>query len=101
MRWLLFLSRVALICNVFFLLTVLLHFRKYIDDQELVSTIIISGYVLAVLIFNPLVNISYGVVLIRRKRLFETVPRWLVNTNFVFLCLQLFYILLLNDTRHP
>ena len=100
MRWVLFLSRVALICNVFFLLTVLLHYRNYIEDQVTVSTVIIIGYVMAVFIFNPLVNIYYLIILARKKKLFQIVPRWLVLTNFIFLLLQLQYILFLNDTLH-
>ena len=100
MRWVLFLSRVALICNVFFLLTVLLHYRNYIEDQVTVSTVIIIGYIMAVFIFNPLVNIYYLIILARKKKLFQIVPRWLVLTNFIFLLLQLQYILFLNDTLH-
>ena|SRR2546421_2748960 len=100
MRWVLFLSRVALICNVFFLLTVLLHYRNYIEDQVTVSTVIIIGYVMAVFIFNPIVNIYYLIILARKKKLFQIVPRWLVLTNFIFLLLQLQYILFLNDTLH-
>ena len=100
MKWLLFASRVALICNAFFLLTVLLHFRNFIEDQVTISFIIIIGYFLAVFIFNPLVNLTYALLLARRKNLFDIVPRWLVITNFIFLLLELQYILFLNDTFH-
>jgi hypothetical protein len=100
MRWLLFLSRVAFICNLFFLLTVLLQWRNLIGDERVASTVVIIGYFFAVFVFSPIVNLSYGVTLIRRKPLFTFVPRWLVLTNFIFLLLQLQYIFFLNDTIH-
>jgi hypothetical protein len=100
MRWLLFLSRVAFICNLFFLLTVLLQWRNLIGDERVASTVVIIGYFFAVFIFSPVVNLSYGLTLIRRKPLFSFVPRWLVLTNFIFLLLQLQYILFLNDSIH-
>ena len=100
MRWLLFLSRVAFICNLFFLLTVLLQWRNLIGDERVASTVVIIGYFFAVFVFSPIVNLSYGVTLLRKKPLFTFVPRWLVLTNFIFLLLQLQYIFFLNDTIH-
>src|SRR5436309_3190234 len=98
MRLLLFLSRVALVCNSFFLLTVLLQWKNFIGEEQVVSTIVIIGYFLAVFIFNPLVIILYLAILALRRRLFDAIPRWLVLTNFVFLLLQIIYIILfLND----
>ena len=88
MRWLLFLSRVAFICNLFFLLTVLLQWRNLIGDERVASTVVIIGYFFAVFVFSPIVNLSYGFTLLRRKPLFTFVPRWLVLTNFIFLLLQ-------------
>jgi hypothetical protein len=93
MRWLLFLSRVALVCNFFFLMTVVLHFNSFLEDQALVSTIVIMGYALSVFLFTPFVNVIYFAVLVLRKKLFNAVPKWLVITNFIFLLLQIFYII--------
>lgn len=100
MRWLLFLSRVAFICNLFFLLTVLLQWRNLIGDERIASTVVIIGYFFAIFLFNPIVNISYGIVLVGRRSLVSIVPRWLALANFIFLLLQLQYILFLNDTIH-
>jgi hypothetical protein len=100
MRWLLFLSRIAFICNLFFILTILLQWRNIIGDERIASTIIIIGYFFAVFFFSPVVNLLYGFRLLRRKALFTSVPQWLVLTNFIFLLLQLQYILFLNDTIH-
>lgn len=100
MRWLLFLSRIAFICNLFFLLTVLLQWRNLIGDERVVSTVVIIGYFFAVFLFSPVVNLSYLVAMLRRYSLYSFVPRWLVLSNFIFLLVQLQYILFLNDTIH-
>ncbi|RYZ23518.1 MAG: hypothetical protein EOO16_04625 [Chitinophagaceae bacterium] len=94
MRGTLFLSRIAFICNVFFLLAVGLRLGVPANLQVVVSTIGIIGFVLAAL-FNPLVNLVYAGLLIR-KRLALSVPVWLAVANFIFLLLQIQYILFLN-----
>ena len=99
MRWLLFLSRIAFICNLFFLLTVLLQWRNVGGNDAVISTIIIIGYVFAIVV-NPFVNIFYLFMLMRKKPLLQRLPKWLVLANFIFLLLQLQYLLFLNDTFH-
>lgn len=93
MKLLRFLSRIAFICNLFFLLTVMMHWSTLFQNEAVVAVIIILGYFLAVFVFNPLVTILYSILLLRRRNLFAIVPKWLVITNFVFLLLQLIYIL--------
>lgn len=101
MRWLLFLSRVAFICNVCFLLSALLQWKAFIPDQTVVSTIVIAGYFLAVFLLSPLVNVLYGAQALLKKNLFGLVPRWLVIVNFLFFVLQIVFITFyLNDTFH-
>lgn len=92
-------SRIAFICNIFFLLAVALRFTSWVRDPDLVSLIIIIGYVLVVL-FNPLVNLCYLILFIFRKKLGTVVPAWLITANLMFLIMQIFYILYLNDTQH-
>jgi hypothetical protein len=99
MRWLLFFSRVALICNFFFLLSALLQWNNFIEYRSLVSTIVIMGYFMAVFVFNPLVTIFYAIQLLRKKNLFAVIPRWLVRINFIFLILQIIFVaFFINDT---
>ena len=99
MRWLSFLSKLALICNIFFLFSVVLHFTSFLENEGVISIIIIIGYALAVFIFTPLVNIIYFAFLVLRKKLFNVVPKWLVLANFIFLLLQILYVILfLNDS---
>ena len=101
MRIIAFLSKVALVCNFFFLLTVALHFYNFLPDDSFTPVIVIIGYALAVFVFTPLVNLCYITAIALRKRLFDTVPQWLVITNFIFLILQIIYILLfLNDSLY-
>ena len=94
MRFVLFLSRIAFICNLFFLLALLVRITNVAGNGLAVSTIGITGYFLVAL-FNPLVNLIY-LFLLFRKKLFISLPRWLVLSNFIFLLLQLQYILFLN-----
>lgn len=100
-NFLIFLSRVALICNVFFLVAASLQWKDYIGNSTVVSTIVITGYFLAVFLFSPLVNILYAIRTARRRDLFLLVPRWLVWTNFLFLVLQvIFIVFFLNGILH-
>jgi len=94
MRWLLFLSRLAFICGIFFLLTVSLQINDWSQDETVTQTIIFIGYVFGLLIV-PIINICYLVVLIVRKRL-RPVPLWLSLSNLLFLFLQFIYIFYLN-----
>ncbi|HVK97887.1 MAG TPA: hypothetical protein VM368_08720 [Flavisolibacter sp.] len=100
MRWLLFLSRIAFLSNVFFALAVSIQIIDWIRNPELVSTILVIGYLLAA-IFNPLVNLLYILFLPLGRRKLKEIPTWLMIANFLFLVLQIFYIIYLNDTRHP
>ena len=99
MRWLLFLSRLAFICNVFFLLALLVQMTNWISHEAITGTIAITGY-LMVAILNPFVNLAYLVVKVLGKKLSIIVPSWLIISNIVFLIMQFFYILYLNDTLH-
>jgi hypothetical protein len=95
MRLILFIARVALICNICSLFTIIILFQDYVGNNAAVSSIIIVGYVLA-MVFNPLTNlITLGLLLFRRD-LFRRLPKWLVILNFIFLLLQLQYIIFLN-----
>lgn len=98
MRRLLFLSRVALICNVFFLLAVSLQLANWLQNIDLVALIVMLGY-LMVAIVNPLVNLLILLLLLIRRRL-PLIPTWLIIVNFLFLVLQILYVLFLNDVQH-
>lgn len=95
MRWLLFLSRVAFITGIFFILSVSLLIRDWTGDDAVTSTIITIGFTLG-LVVVPIVNLCYLLVLIVKRRLREIVPGWLIIANFLFLCILIAYILFIN-----
>lgn len=96
MRWLLFLSRLAFICGVFFLLSFSLLINRWINDPTLESTIITIGYVMGMILL-PVTNLCYlGVLLVKRK-LRAYVPIWLILANLLFLLFLIYFIFYLND----
>ena len=96
MRWLLFLSRVAFIFGIFILLEVSRQIRNWTGEEAISSSIITMAAVLG-LVFIPVVNICYLVVLIWKRKLAAFVPKWLIIGNLIFFLLLLFYIFYLND----
>lgn len=96
MRWLLFLSRLAFICGLFFLLAVSLLITDWVKDPVLESTIITIGYLMGMIIL-PVTCLCYLLVLIIRRKLKEYVPLWLVVANIFYLVFLIFFIFYLND----
>ena len=99
MRWLLFLSRVAFICNLLFHVSFSLLITKWLNNEEISSTIIIVGYVLSI-VFNPVVNLIYLVFFWAKRKSLVIIPAWLMVMNILFLVLQLVYLLLLNVSNY-
>ena len=95
MRWLLFLSRLAFVCNVFFLVALSLQFTRWFHNQDAESLVIIIGYFMAVLL-NPAAVLCYAILLLRNRRKLQNIPVWLMIANVLFLGFQLFYLLHLN-----
>ena len=95
MRWLLFLSRVAFICNILFIPAFILQIRNFISNQDLSSYIIIIGFVFAIL-FNPVTNLCYLFLFFMNKKSLVSIPAWLIVMNVVFLFLQVIFLLLIN-----
>lgn len=94
MRSTLFLSRVAILFNVFLVVAWLsIWFMPQAARNASGSFFFI--FFLFTIITNPLVNLIY-LFLLLRKRLFVSIPTWIVLVNFVFLLVELLYILFLN-----
>ena len=91
MRWLLFLSRLAFICGIFFLLSLSLLIWDWIEDESLVSTIITIGFFMGMIIV-PITLFCYLVLWLIRKKPAAIVPRWLIIANILVLLLLLGYI---------
>ncbi|MBI5372019.1 MAG: hypothetical protein HZA79_08335 [Sphingobacteriales bacterium] len=95
MRWLLFLSRLAFICGLFFLLSLSLLFRDWLKDENMVSTVITIGFFMGMIIV-PVTLLSYLVTWIARKKPASVVPRWLILGNVLVFLLLLGYIVYVN-----
>lgn len=95
MRWLLFLSRLAFICGLFFLLTLSLLIKDWIRDESLVSTVITIGFFMG-LIIVPITLLCYLVLWIAGKKPAAIVPRWLIMANILVLFILLGYIYYIN-----
>ncbi|MBI3139581.1 MAG: hypothetical protein HYZ15_13475 [Sphingobacteriales bacterium] len=95
MRWLLFLSRLAFICGLFFLLSLSLLFRDWLKDENMVSTVITIGFFLGMIIV-PVTLLCYLVTWIARKKPASVVPRWLILANILVFMLLLGYIVYIN-----
>lgn len=87
--WLSFFSRVAFICNLLFLLClVILYTHNFIASHTLQSFIIILGWVVSFFV-NAFVNITELLLLYNRK--ISPVRNWLRTFNLVVFLLQLIY----------
>ena len=96
MRWILKLSRLAFICNIFFLLAFSLQLSSWIKNEQLTSTVVLIGYVMGFLL-NPVANISYLAFGIFSRKSLQIVPSWLIVANVLFLVIDAFYILYINN----
>jgi len=96
MRWLLFLSRLAFVCGIFFLLSFSLLINKWINDPTLESTVITIGYTMGMILL-PVTSLCYLAVLLIKRRLRPYVPLWLILANVLFLLFLIYFIFYLND----
>ena len=93
MRWLLFLSRLAFICGLCFLLSLVLGISNRSLNEAVSSTIIVVGFVIGLLVV-PVTLLCYVVVLATKKKL--AIPLWLIISNIIFLFILMLYIILIN-----
>ena len=98
-KWLLFLSRVAFICNIFFLLAFSIQMTNWIRNDDITSMIALIGYIMG-FILNPLLNLTYLIMFLTARKKLKIVPSWLITANILFFVIQILYILYLNDTQH-
>jgi len=93
MKWLLFLSRLAFICGICFLIALSFQVFNKTNNDAITSTIIIIGYVIG-LIVVPVTLLCYVIVLLARKKI--PVPLWLIVFNILFLFVLMIYLLFIN-----
>ncbi|HEX7692436.1 MAG TPA: hypothetical protein VF408_08600 [Sediminibacterium sp.] len=93
MRLTIFLSRFAFICNLLFVVCLLIqHTYDFIGNDAVSGGIIVLGWIV-----SPLLNLLTGVLyLTRAVRRLPLGPRpWLVISNLLFLAAQVFIHLIL------
>ncbi len=91
MRWLLFLSRAALICNIFFFTCIVLRYVQLPLYEGLKGFIIIVGYPLSI-VLNTVVNFRLLSIIIGKKS--SGLPQWLATFNLLSFIIQIAYLLL-------
>jgi hypothetical protein len=88
MRWLLFLSRLTLLCNCCFAIFVAFRYLgSFIANRNIQSTIIVLG--MLAIIVNIIVNIILALMLLSHKK--SNIPSWLIATNFSFLIVEILF----------
>ena len=93
-----FLSRVAFICNLCFLLMSFSQWLPKLPDNALTADIIVLGWIVSISV-NIFVNlILFFLFLIRRLRR-TGIPIWLMVANFLFFALQLAILILNRNLR--
>jgi hypothetical protein len=93
-----FLSRVAFICNLCFLLMSFSQWLPQLPDNALTSDVIVLGFLVAISI-NIFVN-GILLVLFLVRRLRKTgIPIWLMIVNFLFFAIQLTVLYLNRNLR--
>jgi len=91
MRWLLFLYRVAFICNLFFIACVVFRYKDVIGDQSLRGFIVVIGWLLAPII-TVIANVLFITLLILKKKPQATIALWLLVFNIIMQLAQLIII---------
>ena len=86
------LSKVAFIFNICFLLAAMMRLVSDLPQTEIVSLIIISGYLLAIIV-NVVVNLWLAIFGIINKSLPKIIPLWLIIVNFLFLIVEIIFFL--------
>jgi hypothetical protein len=93
MKSLSFLSRLAFICNLLFIVCLVIQrTHDFIGRQEVSHTVIVLGWFIAPFL-NLFVNAWYGIRLIKKQPVL--LPKWLIIVNLSVLFLQFFIYFIL------
>jgi hypothetical protein len=90
MQALLFFSRVSFICNICYLITFLFYFIPRLGDGHVVSTILVLGVLVAV-VLNLLLTGIIIILFFTSKSLLKAVPKWLIIFNLICCIPQLIF----------
>jgi hypothetical protein len=91
MKILIFSNRIALICNICFIIAEIMRYSASLRLNPVYSTVIVLGYISLVL--NIALGIAFLILFVTKRQELKSFPRWLLITNFLFLIAQLFIFL--------
>lgn len=90
MKGFLFLSRVALILNVLFLICLILRYISFVSSQSILTVLIIGGWFLSLLV-NILVSVWLTVLLLQKRVQLKVISIHFMNVAiFIFQLLYFF-----------
>ncbi len=93
MKFFLFALRLALLCNLLFLICFIIQrTHDFIHQPDIANIVIILGWMVAPFL-NLLVNIWYVIVLMKKSD--HRMPHWLGLTNLLFLFAEIYVYLIL------
>jgi hypothetical protein len=93
MKPLLFAARLAFLCNLLFLVCVIIQrTHDFIHQSDISNIIIILGWMVAPFL-NLIVNILYGIMLLNKSAI--RLPLWLGLANLFFLIAEIYVYLIL------
>jgi len=93
-----FLSRVAFICNLCFLLLSFSQWLPQLPDNALTSDLIMLGWPIAVAV-NIFVNFMLILMLVVGRLRKTGIPVWIMIVNFIFFALQLTILFINRNLR--
>lgn len=96
MRWLIFLSRASFISGIIMLVALAWGYTSINNNQTLLAEIILAGYGLAAALL-PFINLLYLIFFFIKKKILQAMPRWLIISNIIFLCIFLIFTFYIND----
>ena len=91
MKILIFFSRVALLCNICFIIAEIIRYSDVLQLNPVYSTVVVLGY--TSMILNVLLAIAMLIMFATRRQSLNSIPRWLLIINFLFLIAQIFIFL--------
>ena len=91
MRWLLFVARVAFICNLFYLVCLLIRHTHFTVPRGFDELVIIAGWIMSVVV-NFLFVVSLAILTVQKKR--TLVPLYLAIFNSSLFAFQIAYYLI-------
>ncbi|PZP49616.1 MAG: hypothetical protein DI598_07390 [Pseudopedobacter saltans] len=87
-----FLSKVAFICNLFFIVALILRYKQFSQQQDFNSHVILLGWLIA-----PLVNIIFTLWwFFGKKRTERDFPIAIGIANLIFLMVQIYLFFILR-----